>query len=57
MFRASRNLENPFVDQTPFDEWNLYVFGMKKISYVHLLIIFSFSFAFPTTNHKNQVKV
>lgn len=57
MFRASCNVENPFVDQAPFDEWNLYVFGMKKITYVHLLIKLSFSFAFHTTNHKNQVKV
>jgi RNA-directed DNA polymerase len=31
MFRASRNLGNPFVDPTPFDEWNLRIQSYREI--------------------------
>lgn len=30
MFRASRDLGNPFVDPTPFDEWNLRIQGYRE---------------------------
>jgi RNA-directed DNA polymerase len=31
MFRASRDLGNPFVDPTPFDEWNLRIQSYREI--------------------------
>jgi len=30
MFRASRDLGNPFVNSTPFDEWNLQIQSYRE---------------------------